>query len=285
MQKIVKKIIFLCLLPFFCSGMQFPDFEGILDFSKPDKISNRLFILTNPKSGSHLLLYSIMKITQRPLRGRVAFWHFENDPPFFPPENMMEYPLDFTKPTTYWGHEYHLLKPLNQNNNKLIFIIRNFKENIASNLILKNRSSILSRVKGPQSFNLGDLLFKEITQESMVFKEYMIRLQLFDEWENENKCLISFEDLALHPEVFVPQVMAFIEDHSNYTDFIDHYEDFQKELMLKYRKKGNKTDSATDLKYFSNRISSEILHKVDAYVKEHYPKMWEIYLHQFEENP
>ena len=147
---IVFGVLFLPLLGF-C--LDFPDKDGIPDFSKPQEISDQLFILTNPKSGSHLLLYSIMKITKRPLRGRLPLWHFENEPHFFNPENLMGYPIDFSKPTTYWGHEYTLLSKLNKKRNKLIFILRNYKETISSQLVFKHKG---------MEIDLDNLFLKEI---------------------------------------------------------------------------------------------------------------------------
>lgn len=268
----------LCILlaPVFCLAREYPDLDGVLDFSKPESISNRLFILTNPKSGSHLLLYSLIKITQRPLRGRVPFWHFENDPAFFPPENLTDYPLNFSKPTTYWGHEYHLLKPLNHSKNKLIFILRNYKENILSQLTFKHKDESIP-------LDLETLLLNEILKEGIIFQEYMTRLRLFDSWNPEDKCLIAFEDLTAHPEIFVPQVMFFIEDDSEYLSFVDHYEEFQKELLAEYSKKGNRTGSGTDLSFFSRKISLALLEQVDEYVRQHYPDLWEKYLERFGE--
>lgn len=255
---------------------EFPDVGGVLDFSKPQNISNRLFILTNQKSGSHLLLYSIMKITQRPLRGRVPYWHFEKDPPFFLPENVMDYPLNFSKPTTYWGHEYHLLRQLNHSGNQLIFILRNYKENISSQLTLKHRL-------GEDFQALGELLRAEVVNEGGIFKEYIIRLRGFDEWQPACRCLVSFEDLADHPEVFVPEVMSFIGDDADYVDFIDHYEDFKCELLHKYNLKNNRTGAGTDHSFFSRKISNDILQTVDRHVREHYPHLWETYLEKYAE--
>jgi hypothetical protein len=268
----------LFLIPTLCFSKKWPDLGGIVDFSKPQKISNRLFILTNPKSGSHLLLYSIMKITRRPLRGRVSIWHFKHDPPFFPPDNMMGYPLDFSKPTIYWGHEYHLLKQLNRGKNQLIFILRNYKENISSRLMIKYKKQ-----REKEDFNLGNLLLDEVLHEKMIFKEYMLRLQLFDDWDPSCRHLVFFEELIHHPEIFIPQVMAFIGDESDYCHFISHYEEFKSELMEKYREKGNATGSGSETHFFSQKIPPEILQIVDDYVCHQYPDLWNKYLKRFTE--
>lgn len=277
MRALVKILVCIVFLPIFSQAREFPDAAGVLDFSKPEEIANRVFILTNPKSGSHLLLYSIMKITKRPLRGRLPLWIFENDPPYFHTENMMQYPLDFSKPTTYWGHEYYLLGFLNHRENKLIFIIRNYKENICSQLVLKYREQ-------SKNIDLEKALLNEVTGEGMIFKEYMIRLQLFDHWHPQDRCLVSFEDLLHHPEVFVPQVMSFIGDDSDYTDFIAHYDDFKAELMERYSKKDKRTGAGSDEKFFSVKISPEILREVDHYVCQHYPDLWVKYLERYSES-
>ena len=275
MNIIFRAILTAILIPIFCFSREFPDVGGVLDFSKPRNISNRLFILTNPKSGSHLLLYSIMKITQVPLRARVPIWHFENDPPFFLPENMMRYPLDFSKPTIYWGHEYTLLGHLNHSRNKLVFILRNYKENIASQLTLIHKNN--------KNVNLQDLLLNEVLNEGGVFKEYMTRLQLFDNWYPRNRCLVLFDDLTIHPELFIPRVMSFMGDNSEYQYFIEHYDDFKIELMGEYGKKGNRTGSGQDKDFFSSRISPDVLKTMDDFVQEKYPILWNRYLKQFEE--
>lgn len=270
-----RVLLCIILFPTICFTKDFPDFGGLLDLSKPRSIHDQLFILTNPKSGSHLLLYSIMKITQRPLRGRLPIYLFENDPACLLPENIMDYPLNFSKPTTYWGHEYESLKRLNHGNNKLIFILRNYKENIASQCLLhyKNDDRIIS---------LDDLLLNEVLNEGIIFKEYMIRLQLFDNWDSNHRCLVLFDDLTKHPEIFVPQVMSFIEDKSDYLSFINHYDDFKKELMEKYTKKGNRTNSGEDEYFFSRKISFDTLQLVDDYVQKNYPTLWSRYLKKFE---
>lgn len=272
----IQIILVLLLMPTLCFSKNFPDLGGILDFSKPKKIHDELFILTNPKSGSHLLLYSIMKITQRPLRGRVPIWHFKNDPPFFEPENIMNYPLDFTKPTMYWGHEYHLLKPLNHSQNKLIFILRNYKENLSSLLTLNHKHD-------QEPIDLADLFLNEVLNEGMVFKEYIIRLKLFDEWDPNYRCLVLFEHLTHHPEIFVPQVISFIDDDSEYYEFIEHYDDFKIELLEKYNLYDNRTGSGSNNRFFSEKIPLEVRQSADRYIQEHYPDLWKRYLIRFSE--
>lgn len=278
-------IIALCLVSF---GTQiyastdekiFPDMGGILDFSKPKEISDRVFILTNPKSGSHLLLYSIMKVTQRPMRGRLNLHHFLDDPACFEPENMMQYPVDFTKLTTYWGHEYKILRTLNHKRNKLIFISRDYKENLVSQVLL-------SRQLLPPEDHIEEIekaLFEEVFGNGPVFSDIVGRLMTFDHWDPKYRHLVRFKDLVGDPKNFLPRVLAFIGDDSPCEEFMEHYGEFKKELMERYRQRDNSTGSGEKHKFFRQYISKNIFRAIDAYMQQSYPLLWERYLKEYQE--
>lgn len=257
----------------------FPDLGGLVNFSHCRQVSNTLFILTNPKSGSHLLTYSIIKITGRPMRGRLPLWYFLNDPPCFDPENIMNYPLDFTKPTMYFGHEYFTLQKINKNKNKLIFINRDYKENLLSQIILSKK---LSPIKDHET-SLEEAFKEEILQNGLIFTEFLHRLKVFDSWNPNYRCLVEFKDLVQHPELFIPKVMHFIEDDAEYESFIENYDSFKKELLEKYRLRDNNTGSESDLKFFRKFLSKETLHQIDTHMAITYPGLWIRYLQQFQE--
>jgi len=259
----------------FCTTLdQFPDLGGLANFSHSKTVHDTLLILTNPKSGSHLLCYSLMKITKRPMRGRLILDHFLHDTACFAPENVMDYPLDFTQPTTYFGHEYTLLMKLNRNRNKLIFIDRDYKENLCSQILVTHRIS-------PSL--LEETLWKEITEEGPIFTDFISRLEVFDMWEPSHRCLILFEDLVHHPERFVPQVLSFIEDSSDSTEFIRNYNVFKHDLMQKYSLKQNRTESGSNTKFFRRFLSEEILHAIDDHMAKKYPHLWNRYLQRYKE--
>ena len=213
------------------------------------------------------------------MRGRLPLWHFLYDPSCFEPENIMNYPLDFTKPTIYIGHEYFTLMKVSKNKNKLIFINRDYKENLSSQIIV---SKNLLSIQNHQEI-LGDLLKEEITQEGPVFKEFLYRLEVFDKWDPGYRCLIEFQDLVKHPECFIPKVMEFIEDPSEYQSFIENYDSFKKELLTQYRLRDNGTGSESNQKFFRQFVSKEIFHEVDNYIATTYPVLWERYLQKFQE--
>lgn len=176
MGKTLFYLLFLCMHSL--SAIEFPDVGGIPDFSKPDTISNRIFVLTNPKSGSHLLVYTMIALTERPMRGRLPLWHFMNTPDCYPIENILDLPVDFSKETFYFGHEFQLLKPLNRNNNKLIFILRDPTETICSELV--QSFQIDYHVTLTDDRQLEAEFLNEIKHRRKIYQEYFTRLRLFD---------------------------------------------------------------------------------------------------------
>jgi len=282
---IKRWVLALCLVSF-GTGIHanteekiFPDVGGILDFSKPKEISDRIFVLTNPKSGSHLLLYSLMKVTGRPMRGRLDLYYFLHKPDCFEPENMMDYPLDFTKPTTYWGHEYRILRTLNDNRNKLIFITRDYKENLVSQIVLSRRLC-------PPEDHIEEIeqaLFEEVFGMGPVFFDIIGRLMTFDQWDPRYRHLVHFKDLVSNPRGFLPGVLAFIGEDSPCEEFIEQYAEFKKEHLQKYRQKNNSTGSGEKPRYFRQFISSRLLRLIDTYMQQTYPLLWERYLKEYQE--
>ncbi len=273
--KVFLTLLMICFV--FNSSMAepFPDKGGLLNFDEPESINDHLFILTNPKSGSHLLLYSIVRLTKRPLRGRLPLYLYILDPPCSKVDNILNCELDFSKPTIYWGHEYTLLSRLDSSKNKLIFTHRNFKETISSDIILRH-------YKGEENFSLDEAFRNEILLERSIFQEYMKRLEIFEAWNESNRLLVKFEDLVQHPGNFIPQVLNFIEEPVFYDAFVQQYEQFKSELMEKYEGRKNRTGSGSDLNYFSRCISPETHYLVDQHIAKNYPKMWEKYLKQFQ---
>ncbi|MCP5492341.1 MAG: sulfotransferase domain-containing protein [Chlamydiales bacterium] len=272
----MKSIFSVCAIVTILCGFTYPDKGGVADFDNPQKIKNQLLILTNPRTGSHLLLYSIVSLTQRPLRGRVPMWHFLNDPPFRNPENILRLDMDFSKPTMYWGHEYHLLGKLNHSNNKLIFTSRNYKETILSNLKIQHGN------KNASPKRLEKLLQHEIINGGSIFAEYINRLRLYDRWDPSNRLLVKFEHLVKNPEIFVPAVLSFIQEPVDPTDFISNYSSFKQQLRDVYDAKKYTTVSRDNVHYFGDLISPKTHAFLDNYVKSKYPKLWNSYLHEFE---
>ena len=213
------------------------------------------------------------------MRGRLPLWHFHNDPGFDTPENIMGYPIDYSKPTFYWGHEFYLLTHLNRNRNKLIFILRDPKENLCSQLIHHYHLDAKNHDQLNQRF------FASMKGADIVFDQYMTRLQLYDSWTRKHRLLIDFESLCNKPEVYVPRLLNFLSERIDPTHFIEHFRDFQQELGGKYYKKWKTrgTGAGTNTKHFRKFLSKAASKAFDRKIQKNYPILWERYLKRFAE--
>ena len=87
----MKKLIHLMVLLSFagsCLAYHYPDKGGLVNFDHPKKVRNRIFVMTNPKSGSHLLCLGIIKMTGRLTRNRHPYHLWMTNKDFQRTKNM-----------------------------------------------------------------------------------------------------------------------------------------------------------------------------------------------------
>jgi len=160
---------------------------------KKSDLKGELFI-TYPKSGTTLLQALIQLLTNKQILS-------------IDPKNVIKNPnrlklsLDSDKPHLYHSHSLvKELKEINQSDNKLLMIIRNYKECIVSY----------------QKFSPLEFLNSVIKHKSLDdqgFCQYIENLQFFDIWKDEDsKLLIYYEDFITNPEKTIKQVAEFYND-------------------------------------------------------------------------
>ncbi len=241
----------------------------IIDLTHPESFSDQVFVITSGKSGTHLLLCSIMNITKRPVR--TLF------PDLCISTNLLDEDLDVSKKTIYFGHDENILNQCDRSKNKIITTIRNYKEVILSYLILSHKVSVPQNKE--EALWLEEIFLDEILNNKIYFRLYMDRLVFFDNWPN--KFLVKFEDLIYYPENYLPQILLFLEEENcDLQNFLNNYESFKNRLSVAYAIKKAEVNlgSREDFYYFRKFISKKALVQVDNYVKDHYPLLWEKYL-------
>lgn len=272
MNKIIIKLLAL-IMASQAFAYNYPDRGGLVNFDRPRDVHERIFIMTNPKSGSHLLWLGLTKLTQRVIRNRHPSRFWIEDANFQCTKNMMNYPFDFSKDTIYAGHEYEILSKLNHSNNKLIFTLRNYVDNICSILTGDHQ---LSNGKMDQ---LDRIFKKEVLEKKYVFIEYMNRLKLFHRWESNKKLLVNYVDLVKYPKQYIPDLLQFIKEDIDPTNFIEEYEGFKKELLAKYNRTRNNSAFSKSINHYRDYLSDKTLDSVDQFIKKEYPKLWSEYLY------
>jgi Sulfotransferase domain len=247
---------------FFCAFSSLNAITEPMDHSRPNSIENAEIFLGYPRSGNNWTMAILQITTQR----RILPIH-SYDIKFSHVLYSLNFKTNPNKPILYRTHGVHpIMRQINHSKNKLLFILRNYKECIVrecgyDDKELKN--SVLTNTGGFQMY-INDLIF-------------------FDrDWKDSStKMMIYYEDLISKPRETIEKLLTFFnEPLDNLDDFFDNY-DYWKDLVLtKYHEVHNKVPSSGgDKKVFHSKdFSARKLKKIDSHIKETYPDLWAKYL-------
>ncbi len=221
----------------------------------------RIFLLSYPRSGNSWLRYCIEFLTGRATFSRAGFmqpinqpfaWHFGFE------LNAAKEPVEkLHRPKEIQG-------AMNQGHDKLLFILRNPKETFAR----YERSSF------------DELLRDCHAGRSYAGSYYFEDLEYFDAWPDSSKLLIYYEDLIQHPETTLKKVLDFLgESADRLCDFMHSYDQHKKACVDLYYIAESKDDTA----YHTKRLSAAYLRRVDQWISQAYPNLWNRYLIRYAE--
>lgn len=217
-------------------------------------------LLTFPRSGTNLISCYIQAITRMPIR-----WS-----PKSPAINRLNLKLDHYKDTLVRYHKGYKIEKLNKNGNKLIFILRNYKEAI-------HRAS---NVDDPDKFkNL-------FVDDSPVFQQYIKNIKVFHHWDKSNRLIIYYENLIVKPLPEVRRVLKFLgeEEPENLTE--DFLKDVAKKALESYHQQhigtGGAQSKGTDLLYHSKKMPTNCLIEIDKWIEMNFPNIWKAYLQRYQ---
>ena len=232
------------------------------------------FFVSPPRTGTHWTMYCIGTLTGR----YVSFWHR------FPKEN----PLDVSiPPKTFFGavlidqqkdailhshYPYRHLSSHTHQGHKLLMIIRNHKEYLIRRA-KENKPTcqqVLDRLLNPHLINT-----------------YMNYLTFYEDWEDDKRLLIYYEDLMSDFRSTITKVIEFLGEEPNHRlDAFERDIEFHRNRILKYydrvfNRGGGAMSQGKDQEYHSKPISKEVLISVDQYIEKNYPHYWRDYLARY----
>ncbi|MFW9880575.1 MAG: sulfotransferase domain-containing protein [Candidatus Thorarchaeota archaeon] len=176
-------IFFLCSLSFLYTQQKF------IDLSKPKEIVEKEFLLGCKRSGNNWTIAILQILIGKPVR-TVKNPEFENYGGF----NRLGLDLDQTKSILYRTHNiYPELRQIDQSKNKLIFIIRNYKECLVRGFKYTAKE-----------------LYSVVLGDKAGFKHYIENLQFYENWKDETKFIIFYEDLIFKPQETIKKLLAFL---------------------------------------------------------------------------
>ena len=235
----------------------------------------KVFFLSPPRTGTHWMMYSIGAITGR----YVSFWHrFPKENPLYAkiPEHIFfgaAYMDQSKDPILHTHYPYRFLKPYMHQGNKLLMIARNHKE------------YLLRRTK--ENSNEEEKLHSRLINPNHI-SGYMNYFKFFEEWEEDKRLLVYYEDMMHDFENTMDKILAFIGEESGerLERFVDNI-DYHRGRILKYyhrifRRGGGSISKGKDVHHHSKDIPVDLLQSVDTFIKKNYPNYWRRYLKRYE---
>ncbi len=228
---------------------------------------NQQFLLTFPRSGTNLASCYIQAATNKPI------WFMDQINRSVTSNNRLGISLDYSKLPLFRTHHAEKLDGMNKNGNKLLFILRNYRECIHRRVL---------------SYNSAEEYRDLFLQNKEVVKHYIANLSLYDQWEPEHRLLIRYEDLLANPVEQVAKMVAFLGEIM--PDFLneEYLRMVSEQTLDSYHEQhistGGSHSKGKDLDYHSKQIPMPYIQDIDAAIQAHYPHLWEPYLKQYKAN-
>lgn len=253
-----KVLLFLCV--FFSL---FSD-EEYLKRTTIKYAEDQHFFLTCPKSGTTMLACYVMGLVNKPcysLFGNRLYNHLRLD-------------LDYSKTYLYHTHTASDLKRVNSKKNKLLFILRNYKECMGRN------------TKRPQyihKFGTEDAFISIFQDKNFIYlKTYIANLMTFHDWDPDNRLIVYYEDLIENPKKEMERVLIFFKEPILNDIDSQVLEDIRCKSLTFYQKKHGSITKGKNLSHYSDALSDEAIVQIDESMKNSYPDLWKNYLSRYE---
>ncbi|MBI5274770.1 MAG: sulfotransferase domain-containing protein [Chlamydiales bacterium] len=172
---------------------------------------------------------------------------------------------------SYMNRVYKMLnKNFNATKDKLILLLRNYKECSYKRWKLPNRIQ-------------GELFDKDCA--------YFSNIYLYDKWPEHNRLLIYYEDLMLNPKPVLIQLVQFLgQAHPDIDEFLEKLEFHQERSIRLFEQNFGKSESTKDnsltqsLIYHQKKLPPSFWQEVDDWIIEHHPSLVEKYLQSYINN-
>jgi len=130
-------------------------------------------------------------------------------------------------PSIFKTHQSSHVNQFNQKKNKLLFVLRNYKE-----CLIKKSFSRAYNNNIPLSYK--DSINFALSKNCIV-PPYIERIRTYDNWSGE-KLLIYYEELITNPEQIIQQIIEFVgeEEKIDPRDFFSNYEQYREIVYNSY---------------------------------------------------
>lgn len=261
----MKSFMFaICLL---ISTMEASCKETLVRFDNPAKVENEWLVLTYLHSGTNWTMSVVQIMNQNPIYMLDYLRHGDTREQW----NHSGVEVDYTKSRLCFTHESYIIpKGLDPSRNKLLVVLRNYKECLVQTLQWT-----------PSEFLNG------ITKDHRDYKIYIDNLYYYDEWgDPSTKLLIFYEDLISDPATQITRIAKFFDiEDSKVEEFMENYDYWREVVYQGYARQhihDPPTSGGNKKVYHSKDFPLEILREADHHIKERHPMIWDKYLSRYE---
>ena len=239
--------------------------EAVLISHYPQCASNVIFLASFPRSGQNWMKCLLQIMGKRPIYPLCGTLGLEN------PLNLK---IDDSKTPCFVMHNPHWIDGAPSDCNKLIVIVRDYKECFIREAKAHKKHHILQKI---HSFRLNGLPFKTI---------YFDILEKYDSWEPSNRHLIYYEDLLKKPTATLKDLCKFLGDsQKDLQHLLDNFQRYNKLTIQYYNKRqgsfGGSMSRGKSEHFHSKQYPIDELIKIDKMMKEFNPYLWQKYLRRY----
>ncbi len=221
-------------------------------------------LLAYPRSGSTWLRYCIEFLSKRPTGVPKSGNLGDNSIC----EKIPNMGVDTSKPSIIY--KTHNIPGFNENYDKMIVIVRDYKEVISRHNKAKPKELTL-RKRFPRDTRGME---NEDTDYIKIIEQYDVL--------KEDKILIYYEDLMLHPRKVLAEVLDLLDVDYRYLDeFIKNYRSHQFNGVKSYHDKSYTFGAVKKLKYHQSKISPHILNDMTSLLKKRHAGIFDKYLKRY----
>ncbi len=239
--------------------------EAVMISHHPECASNVVFLASFPRSGQNWLKCLIQIIGKRPIYPLCGTFGLEN------PLNLA---IDDKNTPCFVMHNPHWIDGAPSDCNKLIVIIRDYKECFIREAKAHKKTINVEKV---HLSRFNDQSYRSI---------YFDILKQYDAWEPSNRHLVYYEDLIKDPTTVLHDLGQFLGDaQKDVQHVMDNFQRYKKLSIQLYNKRqgrfGGSMSQGSNEYYHSQKYSKKDLSHLDKTMQTFHPGLWKKYLTRY----
>lgn len=242
--------------------------------AKLGDIQNSLIFLSPGVSGTHLTMQNIYMATKGPV-------YLMKPTRYTRKYNPLRLPIDKNAQPYFHTHNPSHLRLIDKKSNKLLLVIRNYK-----NWMIRQHIAELVKRNLPVPNPISAEWCLQTLQIRKTALQYFLFLRAYDQWPQNTRLMLHYEDLVESPKECLQKIQSFLGKESS-----DIEADLEMLAELKAKSKefyntrlahyGGSLSSGTS--NYTDAVSKEDLRGIDEKIRRINPKLFDTYVARYRE--